>query len=247
MIKDNYKKYVTDDETLVKYNEYQKKYRTNIRDSDKKIIDIISNLSKLDKNPSILDIGCSTGNLLYHIQNKFPSATLFGGDLSQTSIEICKRDEDLKKISFSTKDMLNINESDKYDLIIVNAVTYLFSWEEYDKAIQSIFAALKKGGYLIDFEWLHPFDVQDLTIYETNEWNPNGMKMHIRPYKKVSEYLKKAGFSSINFEAFEISKELPCLGFDKDTTSYTKKDLEGKNMLFRGILYQPWCHMIAQK
>ena len=165
MIKDNYKKYVTDDETLVKYNEYQKKYRTSIRDSDKKIIDIISNLSKLDDNPSILDIGCSTGNLLYHIQKEFPNATLFGGDLSQTSIEICKRDEELKKISFSTKDMLNINEYDKYDLIIVNAVTCLFTWEEYGKAIQSIFSALKKGVYLIDFEWLHPFDVQYLTIY----------------------------------------------------------------------------------
>ena len=244
----NYKKYVTDESTLKKYNEYQNKYKSKIRDSDQKIIDILKRFVGTNDAPSILDMGCSTGNLLYHIKKSFPNSILEGGDLSQSSIDLCKSDEDLRGISFNITDLLEINKYDKYDFIIVNAVTYLLSSGEFEKALKSIHNALKSKGKIIDFDFFHPFDIQDLEIYETNEWHPtNAMKLHFRPYKKVKEALESIGYGNVQFEPFIINTELPFLGFDKDTTSYTKKDYNGQNMLFRGILYQPWCHMIAEK
>jgi hypothetical protein len=35
-------------------------------------------------------------------------------------------------------------------------------------------------------------------------------------------------------------------GFE-DLNSYTVKTETGDRLLFRGALYQPWCHMIAHK
>ena len=50
-------------------------------------------------NSIILDIGCSTGNLLYHLKSEFPNTILNGCDLNKSSIDTCINDKDLTNIS----------------------------------------------------------------------------------------------------------------------------------------------------
>ena len=55
------------------YLEYQKRYATKIRESDKILIDMVNNcLSELEKEIKLLDIGASTGNFLLHLKKIIP-------------------------------------------------------------------------------------------------------------------------------------------------------------------------------
>ena len=84
--KSSYQNYVTDEQFLSDYNSYQAKYAANIRESDKVMLailrDVIAKYEKKDKPLRLLDVGCSTGNLLLHLKYHFPELDLTGGDLA---------------------------------------------------------------------------------------------------------------------------------------------------------------------
>jgi hypothetical protein len=78
----------------------------------------------------------------------------------------------------------------------------------------------------IAFEWLHPYELQDL----------------------VARILNKAGLDGVNFHPFVMPIDLPFQGYDDPgTNSHTLKRDNGERMCMRGALYQPWCHMTAVK
>src|SRR5262245_62084252 len=61
--KPNYQTHVAD----ARYDVYQDRYRNSIRESDKVLIEMIRSVVE-GRSASLLDIGCSTGNLLRHIK-----------------------------------------------------------------------------------------------------------------------------------------------------------------------------------
>src|SRR3546814_12909384 len=66
------------------------------------------------------------GNLLYHLQPIFSGWTLEGGDIFPNVIEACRRDPDLAGIRFDTLNILKLEPSPSYDVIVVNAVLSRF-------------------------------------------------------------------------------------------------------------------------
>ena len=64
----------------------------------------------------------------------------------------------------------------------------------------------------------------------------------------------ESGFDDVQFAPFEIPIDLPRgrtvgdneSGFE-DLNSYTVRSEAGDRLLFRGTLFQPWCHLIARK
>ena len=70
-----YERYVNDEKFLAGYNEYQSKYANDMRESDRVILALVANHGR---GASLLDIGCSTGNLLRHIKRAFPSLVSLG-------------------------------------------------------------------------------------------------------------------------------------------------------------------------
>lgn len=246
-VKDHYSKYVTDAAAIERYNDYQNKHKISIRESDKFILDQVARIAEGRQNVSVLDIGCSTGNLLYHLRNLVPGLRLEGADLAQQSIEQCRRDPDLTGIEFSIRDMCDLPEDAGCDIVIANAVAVYFDWDTYKRAMASTFAALKHGGVYIAFEWIHKFSVQDIAITETSHMHPDGLKIHFRPMTRVGDVMKACGFSDVKFFPFEMPFDLPFPGYDAEVVSYTRKDEHGERMTFRGALYQPWCHMVARK
>jgi SAM-dependent methyltransferase len=80
----SYDEYVKDEKFLTFYNDYQKRYASEIAERDKAMLRLIA--EKTSGNGTLLDIGCSTGNLLLHIKRAFPGMKLTGGELAESSL-----------------------------------------------------------------------------------------------------------------------------------------------------------------
>lgn len=240
----SYDEYVKDEKFLAFYNDYQKRYAGQIAERDKVMLRLIA--EKTAGKGALLDIGCSTGNLLLHIKQAFPEMTLTGGELAESSLCAARANPDLAGIEFRAMDMLDI--PGQYDCITANAVTYLFDLPEYERAIQNIAKALKPSGTFISFDWYHPQGGQTFKITEFTPGHPDGITIHSRPWADVSRILTEAGFEAIQFNPFLIPIDLPEQE-DKnaDPITYTVKLENGNRLCFRGSLYQPWCHLIATK
>ena len=232
--------YLGNDALMDAYNEYQLKYAVQLRESDRVILELVAAGSR-GRSCSILDIGCSTGNLLRHMRQAFPEHSLVGGDLTESSLAEARKT--VPGCQFQTMDMLDIKG--RYDIIVANAVAFSFDYATYGKAIDSVATALNPGGLYIAFEMLHPH--QDLKIMETSELNPDGLVIYSRNDTKVERVLRANGLSQVRFHPFSIPIDLPEPADKADLTSHTKRLENGGRLCFRGALYQPWCHMTAVK
>jgi len=230
------------------YLEYQKKYLDNIRESDRLLIaevkELALNINK--KTCSLIDIGCSTGNFLFHLKKAFPHFDLMGGDAFGEIVENCRRNPLLTGIDF---DVVNIHQTphDKaFDFVTLNALLHLVETKDLDSVAENLSRILFPKGYLLAFSWFNPFD-QEISLVETSPAHPEGAAINVHSYATITEVLEKQGFDHIVFKPFEIPIDLAG-GEDKSSlSSYTRKNSEGKRQLFRGSLYQPWCFLTARK
>ncbi|MCX8045018.1 MAG: class I SAM-dependent methyltransferase [Desulfobacterota bacterium] len=252
----SYHDYVSDDIFQTRYLEYQKKYAVRMRESDKVLINMIADIllkHYSSKTVSLLDIGCSNGNFLRHVKKAFPEMLLTGGDAAPKAVQCCLDDQSLEGICFELMDILNMDGSQQFDIITANAVLYMFNDREYEQAVKSIFRCLVPGGFLLVFDFCHPFR-QEIKIIETSSSHPHGLALHFRSLYSVRAVLSRNGFEDIVYTPFSIPVDLEkgnaylpdAHGFE-DLNSYTIKTETGERLIFRGALYQPWCHLTARK
>ena len=246
----SYRDYVSDTTFMEGYKEYQKQFSKKIRECDKVMIELVRGIVEKDlrsgKQPSLLDIGCSAGNLLCHMKRMIPGLRLTGGDMVQSILSQNRSDPALSDIRFEEMDLLYLGHEGEFDIIIANAVLYLFSEDEFNRALANISAALKPQGWFMVFDFFHPFE-QELAVFEKSETHPNGLMLHFRPYSTVMAGLKKFHFTNIDFKPFIIPVDLDRPKEPKDMVTYTLRSDNGTRMLFRGTLFQPWCHLITQR
>lgn len=242
-----YVKYTNDSDHFSDYNSYQNKYRQSIRDSDSIIINIIEELSEDDhSNKTLIDVGCSTGNLLLHLNNRFPNYQLHGADLVESSWEENFSNPKFAGIKFQAIDITNgIPNDGPFDIITANAIFFAFDENFFAQAVSNLARVLKPNGVLIAFDYFTPFN-QELTITETTPAHPQGLTMHVRSFEKATKSLKDAGFSSAEYREFQITKDLS-LKDNRQTSTYTILNNNSTQMCFRGSLFQPWHHLIARK
>jgi len=242
----SYQDYVKDKAFLEQYNAYQAKYAQQIRESDKIIIELVRKIT--DRNDSegpirLLDIGCSTGNLLLHLKRLLPGLALTGGDLAESSLDVCRANPELKGVAFKLMDLFELPEA-SYDIITVNAVLYMMEDAQFTAALRSMAAALVPGGTMIAFDFFHAFP-HDLHIMEISSSHPEGLRLRFRPITKVKSMLAEARFKGATFRPFTLPIDLPPSGGPDDLITYTITAADGKKLPFRGTLFQPWCHLTA--
>ena len=239
--------YVNNTAFMSEYVRYQERYFSTIRKSDLVLIGLVEQaLKKLGKDASLLDAACSTGGLLFHLRKAFPDLRLVGGDLSDTSIAKCLNDTRFKDVDFDVMDICDLKSPQpRYDIVIANAVFYLFGTSKFSKALNSIKNVLKPGGVILMFDFFHPYH-HELEIIEYSERFPDGQPIHQRSYDKTNEKFLNNGFGMPTYLPFEIPIDLPDPGLDP-TVTRTVTTIEGFRLPFRGTLYQPWCHLIAEK
>ena len=253
----SYRDYVTDSGLAEKYSQYQRRYAANIRESDKVMIERIGQIARASNRTnrplSLLDIGCSTGNLLLHLKQMVPGLELTGADMMVPVLEECRRNPDLEGIRFEEMNMLDLGLKEEVDIITANAVLYMFHDDELDQALRSVSEALRPNGWFIVYDFFHPYE-QDLAVLEKSRSRPDGLMLHFRPFSTVRRRLEDHGFAEVDFKPFEIPIDLEkgtrytdnSDGFE-DLNSYTVKSDIGARYIFRGSLFTPWCHMFARK
>jgi len=243
-----YQDYVTDKNFLDEYNAYQAKYAKQMRESDKVLLGLVREIvSKQDPAKGklkLLDVGCSTGNLLLHLKRLIPQIALTGGDLAASSLDECRANPELAGIAFEVMDLLNLPGKANYDIITVNAVLYMMEDVQFEMAMKSIAGALRPGGCVIVFDFFHPYP-QDLHIIEVSKSHPAGLRLRFRPMAQVESVLEKSGFGKPDFHPFTLPIDLPPSGNEGDLITYTVPVVDGRKLPFRGTLFQPWCHMSA--
>jgi 2-polyprenyl-3-methyl-5-hydroxy-6-metoxy-1,4-benzoquinol methylase len=108
----SYQDYVSDNKFLSDYNFYQTKYAKQMRESDKVIIKLIQEavaaLKPVNRRLRLLDVGCSTGNLLLHVKRIFTDMELTGCDLALSSLEKCRANPELSGIEFKVLNLLKM-------------------------------------------------------------------------------------------------------------------------------------------
>ena len=244
----SYQGYVTDEKFLDDYNAYQSKYAKQMRESDKILIGLVRDITQ-QYDPEkgqlrLLDVGCSTGNLLLHLKQLLPSLALTGVDLAESSLKECQANPELDGIAFEVLDMLKLTADASYDIITVNAVLYMMEDPQFEIALRSIAGALRPGGVMIVFDFFHLFP-QDIHINEISNSHPTGLRLRFRPIALVEPMLAKAGFKNCVFRPFTLPIDLPPAGDPGDLISYTVQAEDGRKLPFRGTLFQPWCHLTA--
>lgn len=233
------------------YVDYQARYAVEPRESDKALIRLLGDALGGVSAPRILDVGCSTGNLLKHLKVAFPDALLEGGDAATDAVEQCSMDPKLAGIVVQLMDVTEIPAVD-LDAVIVNAVLCTLPNNSFARSLDSISRSLLPGGVFADFGWYHPFP-QELEIIERSESYPGGATLHWRSMAAVEQLLLEHGFTDIVFHRFEIPIDLDGAIYGDNATGYeslnsiTRRLDDGTRLIFRGALAQPWCHVIARK
>ncbi len=244
-----YLDYTRDAGHMALYSAYQARYVQEPRESDTVILglvaEILRDLPAARRPGRLLDIGCSTANLLRHLRRACPGLELAGFDLAADVIGQCQRDPDLAGIRFEVMDMLELPASGEFDIVTADAALMFFTDAQFARALARIGGALRPGGALVAFDFFHPYP-QGLAIRETSDLHPRGLELHFRPFQLVRAALAAAGFGEIDLRPFTMpvdlvpSAELPL-------SSRTVRTAGGGRLCFRGALFQPWCHLRAVK
>src|SRR5918995_443641 len=88
------------------YLDYQERYAVEPRRTDVRLIELIER--ECDSRPAadgnrplkLLDLGCSSGNLLYHLRNRLPRLQYTGADVFPGIIEHCSQNPRLAGMDF---------------------------------------------------------------------------------------------------------------------------------------------------
>lgn len=98
--------------------EYIKKNPTlHIEDAPIKFNEIKSELSKLNRVQSILDVGCGAGVLTKMIADFTKPDKVLGVDISQVMVDTANKLNTDKNIDYKAVDIYKFNASNKYDLV----------------------------------------------------------------------------------------------------------------------------------
>lgn len=245
-----YEGYPHDNEYIKSYIEYQQRYAKDARESDKKLIELAGRLlaeyAPAGRPARLLDIGCSTGNLLIHLKRAFPTLDIAGGDLSELSIANCKENPALEGVTLEVMDIRRLDERpNHYDIVTANAILYGFTDELFKSSLKAVNETLVPGGWLIAFDFFHPFD-QDVELVEKTTHFLEGHPLHFRSYASTRRALGAAGFGEPRFAPFEIQVDLPDRG-PSSVSTRTVMAKDGRRLQYRGCLSQPWCHMAVRK
>lgn len=244
MDRPGYRDYVGDSAYMRTYADYQERYAEVPRESDRVLIDLVRRHAP--DTGSLLDVGCSTGNLLRHLSRLAPRLELHGADMAADVIAACRADERLTGIEFHRLDMLDLELDRLFDVVTVNAALMFFTPEELGRALAQLGAIVEPGGHLIGFEYVQWFDVR-LEIVETSRAFPDGLRFYFRGEREMRELLGAAGFAEVTFAPFDVPLDLPRPENPADIGSWTRRTGDGIGLAFRHSLYQPWCHFVARK
>ena len=158
----------------------------------------------LKKNAKIIDLGCSTANLLLNLARKRGDLKLFGIDNSKPMIDRAKNKAQAfgVKLNLSVEDILKAKFS-KFDCVILNYTLQFIRPIKRAEFVRKIYENLALGGIFVFSEKL---------IYEDKTLSANLIEIY-------ENYKEKQGYS-----AYEIAQKRKAL--ENVLIPYTQKENE---------------------
>tara|TARA_B110001452_G_C15138160_1_gene396336 strand:- start:315 stop:971 length:657 start_codon:yes stop_codon:yes gene_type:complete len=130
----------------------------------------------LDKNSSILDVGCGKGFMIYDLVQLIPNIKMKGIDISEYAIKNSKPEvSNLLKVA--SADNLPF-EDDSFDYVISVNTIHNLSLSDCKKAIKEIVRVSKKGSFITvdaysneeEKKRMYEWNLTARTIMSTDEW-----------------------------------------------------------------------------
>ena len=196
------------DKLYLKSNRYKKP-----KESFKLLYKILKKKLSKKKNYNLIDIGCSNGELLFYLHQKFNNVKFYGVDVMKDLIKLakkkCPKDIYFKKLDYNQKQ--NFNE--KFDIIICSGVISIF--DSLDNFSKNIKRNMKKNSILFLFSNNfnnYDFDIisayKDLNSQSTNyqsgwnTWSIKTIKKHFKNKKIIKHPF------NIKFDVKQNKKDL---------------------------------------
>ena len=156
--------------------EYFQKYRVDDLKNEAE-----QHLSKCDKL-KILDFGCGMGLVISFMSEIFKDAEIYGCDISEKSLEICKQtysDKSNIHIEKITNNKMPFNE--KFDIIYISNVFRYIPRNMHAETLKILRASLAENGIIM--------------MYELNTFNPLSLYYHISENILYKENIKSMSAS----------------------------------------------------
>lgn len=187
------------------FNENAGKNYGNSTKLDNPILEV----SSIEENDTILDIGCGEGRFVNNLSNEYKNVTLYGLDISEEMIRLARK-EKLKNTNYIIGESEDIPLPDKS----VNTIFCLNSFHHFPNPTNS-FKEMKRllkpnGEIIIGDIWVFPFVRELINLYlpfsksgDVRMYSKKDLKKIIRPlgleltyYKIVSPFLFVAKIKS---------------------------------------------------
>jgi SAM-dependent methyltransferase len=143
-----------------------------------------------------------------------------------------------------------MEEQGAYDLVILVAVLQVLPPDAFQAALRAIALYLKPGGWLLNFDGYHPFPEHELVRVEIQSagLRPElpSMNYHYPSQELAETWCRDAGFSSVHFEDFSVSVDLPYRG-NNPAATHTVQLAEGRRLSMLGVVAQPWAFLQARR
>lgn len=184
----------------------------------------------------VVDIGCATGEFLYHLSGRFPKADYHGYDPVSKFIEQAK--ERVSGAQFSVgsvldRSLLPVNSVDVAFLIGVHPM-----FDEFETCFSNLLHWTRKGGRIYVYTIFNPFPI-DVWVYyrRIDDPDPNRRETGWNMFSEAStsRFLDAAiGRGKHTFTSFELPFDLPPHPDDLVRT-WTFRDGQGKRLFTNGL------------
>ena len=125
--------------------------QTTLRGLIDSILPLIPDIkSKLENGIRVMEVGCGSGRALNLIAKHFPNSNFIGYDISEEGIKQAQLDSqksNLSNIIFEIKDLVAMQDSEKFDLIL--SFDVIHDQARPDKVLENISHALANNGIFL--------------------------------------------------------------------------------------------------
>jgi trans-aconitate methyltransferase len=183
----------------------------------------------VDREFSVLDIGCADGLFCKALKERFPRARVTGFDLSAELISQANS-YGLADCEFTIGDASTYETDQRFDLLIASGILSVF--EDFEVVLGKWLEWLRSDGLILIFGRFNSEDI-DMRISIRNNFNHSGWEGGLTTYSlyTVGRFLEAKGYQH-EFHRFRLSIDLP--RDENPVRTYTIETVDGEKLVVNG-------------
>ena len=148
---------------------------------------------------AVLDVGCGTGWAVRTLARRYPSADIYGIDISESMVEVArKKSRSLSNALFRAEDAEQLGfEDEKFDYVITSHA--FRHCPDPDKALSEFYRVLKQDGTLLLLDFCRDIQRPLLRfVAATREIFPSGNTRGYYSSTEMVSQMQRNGFSNVH-------------------------------------------------